>query len=164
PCTDPDPEAGACFSPTPDLAGCSDTACCNAVCEAVPFCCVVGWEEPCTEAAFDICQRVYHAVYAFAVSGARLEGLTVSGGQADGPGYWDTVGGGMLARNADPLLVRCTFEHNVAAEGGGLFLFGATADSRIVNCTFLRNTAGTGGAVSVAYGGPRLVNVLLAAR
>ncbi len=41
------PSGGDCCTATPDTPGCSDQACCAAVCDADEFCCVVEWDESC---------------------------------------------------------------------------------------------------------------------
>ncbi|MHC4414461.1 MAG: hypothetical protein ACYS0G_04175 [Planctomycetota bacterium] len=57
-CDDPDPGAGDCFTPTPDIPGCTDPGCCKAVCDpdlGDPFCCEVEWDDNCVTLALDLC-------------------------------------------------------------------------------------------------------------
>ena len=85
----------------------------------------------------------YHVV--FAVGGgpaAVLEGVTVTGGSADGLPL-DNIGGGMLILSANAIVANCKFIQNAAAfRGGGIFVVG---ESTVVNCVFSRNTAEHGG-------------------
>lgn len=161
-CAAPDPGAGTCFETTPGAAGCSDPACCGAVCEFLPLCCIAEWSGPCAEVAGALCHRVYNVVYAFGVSGARLDGFTIRHGRAVGLSFWDQSGGGLLTRYSSPLIVRCTFAWNSALRGGAVFAYGNTADPRLTNCVFMHNDAVEGGAVHAVYGGPLIVNCLLA--
>jgi len=46
--------AGSC-STVQTTAGCSDTACCNAVCQSDPYCCITAWDENCTSQSDLIC-------------------------------------------------------------------------------------------------------------
>ncbi len=45
---------GGCFDvhPTP---GCRDETCCNDICDAIPLCCVVSWDQNCVTAACSLC-------------------------------------------------------------------------------------------------------------
>ncbi len=47
------PGAGDCCQPN-GTPGCSNTACCEAVCAADPFCCEVEWDSICADAAADL--------------------------------------------------------------------------------------------------------------
>ncbi len=163
PCAEPADGAGTCFDPTAGVVGCRDELCCNVVCEALPFCCVVQWDALCTQVAMDLCRRSYHVVQGNgAHSTARLDGFTITGGLATGALFWETVGGGMLIRNGSPTVVRCTFVDNGASlQGGALFIWGTITDPEIVSCSFIDNHAHEGGAVGIDLGGPRLVNCTL---
>jgi len=48
--------SGGCTDPTPGLPGCSNTTCCNTVCDIDPFCCNVEWDEDCVLLAVNNCQ------------------------------------------------------------------------------------------------------------
>ena len=160
PCIDPHPDAGNAFQVTPGVTGCTDGSCCNLVCDEVPYCCVIQWDDLCVIVAGDLCSRVYHVVFAFGIGQqARLDGFTITGGRADG-GAWDlTIGAGLTAMFSSPTIVSCVFANNVAAgEGGGLFAYGGSGSPRVVNCTFANNLAGRGGAVSTKFGNPGFTN------
>jgi len=46
--------AGACTDPQAE-AGCSNVECCNAVCQADPFCCITEWDQSCVDRSGLIC-------------------------------------------------------------------------------------------------------------
>lgn len=55
-----DPCAGAtgdCYAPHPS-PGCEESACCNLVCDADPFCCLTEWDELCVDGANGLCGGV----------------------------------------------------------------------------------------------------------
>jgi predicted outer membrane repeat protein len=107
---------------------------------------------------------------------AVLDGFTITDGRADGPnnsdvnhragaGIWNdsgsptftnctvtgnyarVAGGGMFNRNAShPILARCMFIANVAAEGnGGGMLSNSESHPTITDCVFTGNSAGLNG-------------------
>jgi len=91
-----------------------------------------------------------HVVTATGVSAtARLDGVTISGGNADA-----TSGGGLLITNGSPTVAVCTFSANRAApagsDGGGAVRV-AGGSPVFTNCTFNGNwaadSAGGGGAL-----------------
>lgn len=49
-----DPAAGSCYTAS-GSPGCSDPVCCTSVCDADPFCCVIGWDGACVGLAFALC-------------------------------------------------------------------------------------------------------------
>ena len=151
---DPDPacgpDAGDCFIPN-GTPGCDDEICCDLVCQTLPFCCVVEWDEECAAAAPDLCQGARHVVRAQLVDeSAQLNGFTITGGIAD------VKGGGMIIEAASPLVVQCTFLNNRAHSGGGLYSkFGGPL---FVNCRFAGNTAAlNGGGVQIVATNPPTV-------
>lgn len=105
----------------------------------------------------------YHVVYASGVTEARLDGFSVTCGNASA-GYGDTSGGGMLNRaGSSPTVANCEFVMNSARySGGGM----ANNDSApvIVDCVFRQNSAamtGNGGALSNYSSSPTLTNVAI---
>ena len=93
--------------------------------------------------ANDTSDNSYHVVTG--VTGATIDGFTITGSNANG---WDAVryyGGGMYNYIASPTVANCTFSGNSAYQGGGgIYTYGASPT--VVNCTFSGNSA-------AAYGG-----------
>ncbi|MCC7294003.1 MAG: hypothetical protein IT449_18230 [Phycisphaerales bacterium] len=95
--------------------------------------------------------NAYHVVEASGVGQATvLDGLVITGGNADGP-YPGYFGGGLLTYFGRPNLIDCTFTRNRALYGGGLF--GDGAGPRMIECTFTENEAIMGGGAMLAVGG-----------
>ncbi len=115
---------------------------------------------------------------------AILDGLRITGGNADGP--WEenqNEGGGMYndagdptvtdciftrnsARNgggmanstySSPTVISCTFDQNSATTGGGMYSSGST-NPTLVNCTFSKNCADSGGGMANGSGSPTVTN------
>lgn len=74
---------------------------------------------------------------------ARLDGFTLSGGNANGA-YPDGDGGGLFVVDGGPTIVSCTFIANSASGTGG-GAFNRNANPLYDQCTFSQNTAGAGG-------------------
>ena len=51
----PNPKGGNCFEATPMIPGCQEEACCNIVCDIVPDCCSVEWDQFCADFALEAC-------------------------------------------------------------------------------------------------------------
>lgn len=74
---------------------------------------------------------------------ARIDGLVIEGGYADGAGFPDGAGGGVLSEG-NLTVVDCVFRANFAESGGGLYSrFGAPV---VQSCAFVNNQAGDEGA------------------
>lgn len=75
----------------------------------------------------------------------RLDGFTVSGGNANVPGTGNVngKGGGMLSYNNSTRIVNVTFSGNNALNGGGLY--NESCSAVLTNVSFLHNKAGDGG-------------------
>ena len=109
-----------------------------------------------------------------------LEGFTITGGNANGLNFSDSMGGGMINisssptvrhcvfigntaandgggmgnESSSPLVSHCIFRGNSATNGGGLDDFNASS-STVRHCVFLDNTASiSGGGVSSNAGMP----------
>lgn len=107
----------------------------------------------------------YHVVAcgnaASSVTGARLDGFTITGGNAAGvAGDYDTFyGGGLYIYQSSPIIANCTFKANTAASGGGALDVESTstaaAEPIIENCVFTANVASraTDGKSTPWYGG-----------
>ena len=50
-----DPNAGPCTESHPETAGCSNQACCEAVCAIEPTCCSIQWDVICAQTAIAVC-------------------------------------------------------------------------------------------------------------
>ena len=88
---------------------------------------------------------------------AVLDGVTISGGYADGSSQY-SYGGGMLNVNSSPTLRNCRFESNYGKYGGGVANTGS-ASPTLVNTVFLNNQAGWGGGMySKGTGSPDVIN------
>ena len=85
----------------------------------------------------------YHVVFANGAGPpAVLDGITVTGGNADGTGL-DNLGGGMFVIGSSVIVVNCKFIENAAGfKGGAVF---AAGEPTLVNCVFSRNAAEHGG-------------------
>ena len=89
---------------------------------------------------------------------ARLEGLTVTGGHADGPDHEnsDDRGGAVLVSWGGPTLSWCRFVGNIADDcGGAISWLGSSlmSDVHIDNCVFIDNHCqGGGGGLHVVCG------------
>ncbi len=99
----------------------------------------------------------YHVV--IGANGARLDGVTVTAGNASGSGY-NGKGGGLVnyadytqkapfappVTGFDMTLANCVFDGNSAQEGGALYSYDR-AKMTITNCRFTNNAAAFGGAI-----------------
>ena len=93
----------------------------------------------------------YHVFYhPLGLGNAVLDGVTVTGGNADGA-YPHDRGGGMHNEGASPTLRHCTFKGNGANVGGGIANDSASGPT-VTDCTFSQNEATTGGGMA-NYGG-----------
>jgi len=91
--------------------------------------------------------NVYHVFYLDSYSNlnatAVLDGVTITGGKADGSGNHQ-YGGGMFIDNAAPTLRNVTFIGNEAKTSGGGLYVNARAP-KMENVSFRNNTAGSSG-------------------
>jgi len=82
-----------------------------------------------------------HVVYsANNTSTARLDGFTITGGNANGSPSPAMVGGGMLISNSAPTIANSIFTGNTADTGGGLLITGSSNVS-MDNMTFMNNSS-----------------------
>lgn len=94
----------------------------------------------------------YHVVYADGVTGAVLDGFTVTGGRAVGSPLGSTYvrdmcGAGMHNNNSSLTVSNCTFTNNRVAGGTGSYAFGGgmynmNSAPTVTNCTFSGNQVG----------------------
>ena len=95
----------------------------------------------------------YHAIKATYVSNVLLDGLTLTGGFANGAS-WEACGGGLYIANCtSPFTVsNCTFRGNQAASTGG-GAFAMASSPTFDHCTFAYNTAVQGGGLRLETSG-----------
>jgi len=101
----------------------------------------------------------YHVV--MGTSGAVLDGLTVTGGNANGGSYPDDKGGGMYNSYGSPALTNVTFSNNSAQSAGG-GMVNSQSNPTLTNVTFSSNTVTNGdggGMVNTDSSAPTLTNV-----
>ncbi|MHC4111155.1 MAG: choice-of-anchor Q domain-containing protein, partial [Planctomycetota bacterium] len=96
-----------------------------------------------------------------------LDGFTITGGNANDSGSYNTQGGGIqVYPDLSFTIINCTFIRNRAeSSGGGIHSFGSSSCCFLItNCRFIANRAGwTGGAISLdGESLPRISNCLFA--
>lgn len=94
---------------------------------------------------------------------ALLDGVTIRGGNANGPYYGPHPrGGGMYNYSSSPSLVHCVIADNRASYGGGVF--NDISSPEIRACTLAANTASSGGGIyNTRLSSPAIVNCTLTA-
>lgn len=115
--------------------------------------------------AFDNRQEnSYHVVTASGTDNtARLDGVVVRAGQAEGAGANTNYGAGVFNDGGDAVFSRVTIEDSLAANRGGGVYNVNDADPTFENCTIRNNCAGDGGGVAVvsAQSSPVLSNSMI---
>ncbi len=99
--------------------------------------------------------NVYHVVTASDVNVATLDGLRITGGNADGIFSGHGFGGGIYAPQGHPQLTNVTFRDNHAGSGGGGAFFEGS-DASLSNCHFFDNSTVTRGGGLLFLNGGRL--------
>ena len=99
-------------------------------------------------AANDSSDNSYHVVTG--VTGATIDGFTITEGNANGYDPTLYFGGGMYNYGASPTVANCTFSSNSAYQGGGMY--NNSSSPTVFNCTFRGNSV-TGDESSWAVGG-----------
>ena len=89
-------------------------------------------------------------------TGATLDGVTISGGNADWS-YSSYQGGGMYNSGSSPALSNVVFSGNTAYSGGGMY--NTSSSPTLSNVTFSGNTAYAGGGMYNPSSSPTLSNV-----
>ncbi|MBN2270333.1 MAG: right-handed parallel beta-helix repeat-containing protein, partial [Sedimentisphaerales bacterium] len=113
-------------------------------------------------------ENSYHVVYSIYSGGAIdetavLDGLAITGGNANGEFDYGYLGGGMFnGSSSSPMLQNCTFTGNLAAfRGGGMYSI--YSRPTLTGCTFSRNFAGSeGGGIYIHHECPTLSNCVIA--
>jgi hypothetical protein len=122
----------------------------------------------------NITDNAYHVIYTKNVSSnTKVNGFTITGGNADGVGSPNDFGAGWyndgngVGNTSNPSLTNIIFSQNTTAyDGGGMYNNGegsGNSSPSLVNCSFFQNTAGSagGGVYNYGYDGnssPSLVN------
>lgn len=89
-----------------------------------------------------------------ALGTAVLDGFTVTGGYADGPGI-SSNGGGICTEHGSPTVANCTFSGNTAMNAGA-GMFNNMGSPAVTNCTFTENSSGSiGGGICNLESGAR---------
>jgi hypothetical protein len=87
----------------------------------------------------------YHVVTANGITGATLDGFTISGGNANGTVAPQNKGGGMYNYGSSPTVTNVIFSGNAASlDGGGMYNDNAS-NPTVTNVTFSGNSALYGG-------------------
>lgn len=109
-------------------------------------------------------ENSYHVVTANGVSPATiLDGVTVSGGNANGSSPEDS-GGGMYNYKSSPTLTNCSFSGNSANRGGAVYNYYSSRHGEngptLSNCRFSGNAASYGGGIRNEYSDTNVINCL----
>ncbi len=104
-------------------------------------------------------ENCYHVVNGnFTDSTAVLDGLTITGGQANGGVWPHNDGAGMHNDTANPTLINCTFKANAARYfGGGMFNYSFSSPT-LIECAFQNNYAQNGGGMLNSFSSPIVTN------
>ncbi len=105
----------------------------------------------------------FHVVQCVSGEGSdtALDGFVITGGNADGDEFLETVGGGMLNDASSPTVTNCTFSDNSADRGGGMYNSNSSSSPSVTNCTFSGNTALAGGGMKAFNSSPTVTNCIL---
>ncbi len=104
--------------------------------------------------------NVYHVVTSNSPANtAVLDGFTISGGNANGTGTNQNIGGGIYIPDSNPILRNLIIENNNASSGGGGLYNGGNANYLLTNSIFRNNTAASGGAIFNGSSSPTLTDV-----
>jgi hypothetical protein len=91
-----------------------------------------------------------------------LDGFTITGGKANGVGFPNDCGAGILCDHAEPVIRNCIIRNNYAAtDGGGIHL--VSWYPLIQNCLIYNNSAINGGGLLSYFSQPTLVNCTFSA-
>jgi parallel beta-helix repeat protein len=108
-------------------------------------------------------ENSFHVVMASNINKtAILDGLTITGGNADGPETFNfCFGGGMYNQNSSPILINCTFNGNTSTSYGGGVFNSSNCSPILINCIFNGNASkygGIGGMCNFFESSPTLTN------
>lgn len=103
----------------------------------------------------------YHPAGAELDATAVLDGVTISGGNADVVSAHTNIGGGMYNRHSHPTLRNCTFTDNHSSLWAGS-MYNESSHPTLTDCSFRDNRSGVGGAVYNIYASPAMVGCVFA--
>jgi uncharacterized repeat protein (TIGR02543 family) len=102
----------------------------------------------------------YHVVTAYGITGAILDGFTISGGNANDTVAPNNKGGGMYNYGSSPTVSNVTFSGNKAGMDGGGMYNDNGSNPTVTNVTFSGNSAIYGGGMyNIFASNPTLTNV-----
>ncbi|MGI6689095.1 MAG: Ig-like domain-containing protein [Christensenellales bacterium] len=87
----------------------------------------------------------------------RLDGFTITGGNANGDIINDNQGGGMFNNNSSPTVANCVFSGNTANSSGGGMCNASYSSPTVTNCTFSGNTTNHSGGGMFNYNSSPMV-------
>ncbi|MBN1926818.1 MAG: DUF1565 domain-containing protein, partial [Prolixibacteraceae bacterium] len=98
-------------------------------------------------------QRAYHVFSITNSSFIRIDGLTITNGNAKGRSFQDKYGAGIhILRGGETIrIVNCKFEGNRAEQDGGALYTSVGAAPLVINCTFSNNSAKKKGGAASLY-------------
>ncbi|MHC4476937.1 MAG: right-handed parallel beta-helix repeat-containing protein [Planctomycetota bacterium] len=111
-------------------------------------------------------ENSYHVVTGGGTdANAMLDGVTITGGNANGPGGLEyySFGGGMWNYGGSPTVTNCTFGGNSASGGGGGMANDGYGNPTVTNCTFSGNWAAFGGGMSNMVSSPTVTGCMFTA-
>ncbi|MBW2277061.1 MAG: hypothetical protein JRF63_06180 [Deltaproteobacteria bacterium] len=102
-------------------------------------------------------QRVSHVV--IGSDDALIDGVTITGGLAQGSGPYESCGAGLLAVFSSPIVRHVTFLENSAGSCGGAGLYTRGGAPIVTGCVFVNNetVGGSGAAMHVSEGSPQII-------
>jgi predicted outer membrane repeat protein len=100
----------------------------------------------------------YHVIVATNLKDVLLDGLVITGGNADGTTYEQQYGGGMYCTNSRVSVRDCVIQDNISSErGGGVFVW-QDSQPTLDRCRLLGNSSGVLGGGMASYGPTILLN------
>jgi len=102
----------------------------------------------------DASDNAFHVV--LSAEGARLDGVTITAGNANSYGTpLSSAGGGIYSAGTSPTVANCTFIGNRAIQGAGMYL--TLGSPNLTNCRFTGNAASVyGGGIYIATDSPNI--------
>ncbi|MEO1263355.1 MAG: MopE-related protein [Bacteroidota bacterium] len=91
---------------------------------------------------------------------AKIDGFTITKGNANGSSFPHNGGGGMLNQNSSPIVTHCIFKENSGPAGGGMY--NRSSAPTVTDCSFIENSSssGGGGMLNIFLSSPVVTNCL----